>query len=95
MRKEENWFKYVSFVEGISYLILMGIAMPIKYIGGIESAVAIPGMIHGVLFMLFCVVLLYVGIECKWGIKKMLIGFVSSIIPFGPWIFHKHYMVNQ
>ena len=50
-------FRIVSLLEGLSYLVLVGVAMPMKYIGGDTSAVPMFGRIHGGLFVLFCLAL--------------------------------------
>jgi integral membrane protein len=45
--------RFVGFVEGVSYLVLLFIAMPLKYWAGMPLAVRVVGMLHGVLFILF------------------------------------------
>ena len=75
--------RIVAFLEGISYLVLLGIAMPLKYIAGIKLAVSIVGMAHGVLFVLFVILLIQVATERSWTFKKSLLAFISSIVPFG------------
>jgi integral membrane protein len=75
--------RIVAFLEGISYLVLLGIAMPLKYLAGIPQAVRVVGMAHGVLFVLFVILLIQVAIERSWSTKKSFLSFLSSIIPFG------------
>lgn len=76
-------FRTISFVEGISFLILVFIAMPLKYIAGIPLAVKIAGMTHGILFILF-VIALYKSIrEYNWENKMIIKLFIYSLIPFG------------
>jgi integral membrane protein len=76
-------FRLVSFAEGISFLLLLGIAMPLKYVWKMPEAVRIAGMIHGVLFVTYCILLLMVMIEMKWKFKNGAILFLASILPFG------------
>jgi len=76
-------FSLVNTLEGYSYLILLFIAMPLKYLMGIAIAVKIAGMIHGVLFMAFVVLLVLSWEETKWNFKENIIFFVASLIPFG------------
>ncbi|MGJ8634562.1 MAG: DUF3817 domain-containing protein [Luteolibacter sp.] len=76
--------RLVSFLEGISFLVLLYFAIYHKRILGQEDAIRVPGMIHGVLFMLFCLVLGYVWIERKWSFGKVLLAFVCSLVPFAP-----------
>jgi len=92
MSKTQVIFKYVAYMEGISLLLLLGIAMPVKYLLGDPRMVAKVGMAHGLLFMLYIVVLIYVAVQWQWGIKKVLLGVLASILPFGPFWFHKKYV---
>lgn len=75
--------RIIAFLEGISYLVLLGIAMPLKYFYNQPQAVKTVGMAHGVLFVLFVVLLLFVHIELKWKLSKTFWVFISSLIPFG------------
>lgn len=75
--------RIVAFLEGVSYLVLLGIAMPLKYLAGLPHAVRIVGMAHGVLFVLFVILLIQVATEKSWSFKKSALSFVSSLVPFG------------
>ena len=79
----------IAFVEGISYLLLLLIAMPLKYLLGIKLGVTIVGGIHGALFVAFAFMTLHAMIAYKkglfWGIK---VGF-ASIIPLGTFFLDK------
>ncbi|CAG5069448.1 hypothetical protein DYBT9623_02184 [Dyadobacter sp. CECT 9623] len=75
--------RIIAFIEGISYLVLLGIAMPLKYFAGLPQAVKTVGMAHGVLFVMFVILLIQVAIEREWSFKKSFLSFLSSIIPFG------------
>ncbi|CAG4993821.1 hypothetical protein DYBT9275_01241 [Dyadobacter sp. CECT 9275] len=75
--------RIIAFLEGMSYLILLGIAMPLKYLAGMPQPVRMIGMAHGVLFILYVLLLIQVAIERQWSIKKSLLAFVASLIPFG------------
>jgi integral membrane protein len=83
--KNENVVKFgwINTIEGYSYLALVFIAMPMKYLLGIAMAVKIVGMIHGILFVLFCLLLTKAWQEAKWPFKETIIFFVASLIPFG------------
>jgi integral membrane protein len=79
--------RMISMTEALSYLILLGIAMPLKYIWGEPQAVKIVGMIHGVLFCLFCAALLDAMLTQKWKLKPPFWIFVASLVPFAPiWV---------
>ncbi|SDH03959.1 integral membrane protein [Dyadobacter soli] len=75
--------RIIAFLEGISYLVLLGIAMPLKYLVGIPQAVRVVGMAHGILFVLFVLLLIQVATEKSWSFKKSALSFISSLIPFG------------
>jgi len=76
-------FGLINTIEGYSYLLLLFIAMPLKYIFGIAIAVKIAGMLHGVLFMIFCLLLVQAWSDVKWDFKENIIFFIASLIPFG------------
>jgi integral membrane protein len=76
-------FRAISFIEGISFLILVFIAMPLKYFAGIPLAVKIVGMAHGVLFILFVIALYKSVKEYNWQNKITIQLFIYSLIPFG------------
>jgi|688.fasta_scaffold363270_2 integral membrane protein len=76
-------FRLVSFVEGLSFLFLLGIAMPLKYIWQLPQAVEVAGMVHGVLFIAYCFLLLMVTIDRKWSFGKAVLLFLISLVPFG------------
>lgn len=81
-------FRLVAFLEGCSFL-LFAITMPLKYMIGMPKPNYFVGMAHGILFMLYIVLLLQVSTEYKWPIKKILLAFVASLIPFGTFIANK------
>jgi integral membrane protein len=76
----------VGLFEGISFLVLLFIAMPLKYGLGIAIATKIVGMIHGGLFLWFLYTLYEFHKEYKLGVKFNTIAFLCSIIPFG-WLY--------
>ncbi len=79
-------FRLISAIEGLSYLILVFIAMPIKYMGDNPYYVKIFGMAHGVLFILFMISLFEVKKREKWDTGFMFQLFVLSLIPFGAFV---------
>ena len=83
--------RVVGFLEGISFFLLLFIAMPLKYILGNAILVKYVGMGHGVLFMIFLAVLFIVCEKQKWSIKVFIYGLMASILPFGPFVFD-HYL---
>ncbi len=88
----KSTFRIVSILEGLSYLILLFIAVPIKYIGGDESWVKMFGMPHGLLFVGYIILAYLVKAELKWDNKTFLIVLAASIIPFGTFYIDKKYL---
>lgn len=78
--------RVIGFLEGISYLVLLGIAMPLKYLAGMPMAVKMFGWAHGVLFVAFCAALLQVFLVHRWSLFKAGIAFVASLLPFGTFV---------
>lgn len=82
--------RLVGFLEGISFLLLLFFAMPLKYIWDNPIYVKYVGMGHGLLFIVFLAVLFIVGQKQKWPFKMLILGLIASILPFGPFVFdHK------
>ncbi len=88
--------QWTGDVEALSFLVLLLIAMPMKYIGGNPYPVQVVGMVHGVLFMVYILALIQASIAYKWSIKVLVLGFCAAIIPFGPIIADKRlYRVDE
>jgi integral membrane protein len=75
-------FRLVAFLEGCSYLLL-AVTMPLKYKMDMPLPNYIVGMIHGVLFVLYVVLLIQVAAKYKWPFIKIVLAFIASLIPFG------------
>jgi integral membrane protein len=74
---------WAGVAEGISYLFLLGVAVPMKYIGGNAVLVKIVGPIHGALFVLFCLLALRAWDKGSWKMSQAAKVFATSLIPFG------------
>lgn len=74
--------RIVAFLEGCSFLLL-GVTMVLKYKFSMPQPNYIVGLAHGILFVLYVVLLIQVSLLHKWGIIKMFLAFVASLIPFG------------
>ncbi|QTD39101.1 DUF3817 domain-containing protein [Polaribacter batillariae] len=85
-------FRIVSFLEGISYLLLLFIAVPIKYFQGNDSYVKMLGMPHGILFMLYIVLAFMLQKPMKWNNKTLGIIMLASVLPFGTFYIDKKYL---
>ena len=78
--------RVVAFLEGISFLILLFVAMPLKYAAGLPGAVRVVGMANGVLFILFCVALFRAATDREWPFGRWAGAFVASLVPFGTFV---------
>jgi integral membrane protein len=74
--------RIIAFIEGCSYLLL-GFTMILKYKFAMPQPNYIVGLVHGILFVLYIVLLLQVSFLHRWNIFKMLMAFLASLIPFG------------
>jgi integral membrane protein len=88
-KKMLQQFRLIAVLEGISYLVLLGIAMPLKYFAGKPEMVKITGMTHGVLFILFGAYLVACTLTYGWKAKFSIWAFLYSIIPFGTFVLEK------
>ncbi|MFP2899418.1 DUF3817 domain-containing protein [Corallococcus sp. 4LFB] len=76
-------FRAVAFWEGLSFLVLLLIAMPLKYVLHMPLGVRVVGMAHGLLFMAYLYTLTMAAIEYRWGVKRIAVAFVASLVPGG------------
>jgi integral membrane protein len=79
-------FRLVAILEGISFLILLLIAMPLKYMAGLPMYVKYVGWAHGVLFILYVIFLTQAWMEYNWKLKKVALAFLASLLPFGTFV---------
>lgn len=89
MKTPLSRLRIIGNLEGISYLLLLGIAMPLKYLAGLPLAVKITGSIHGFLFVSFMIALANVWKTEKWSFKKLANAFILSFVPFGTFYLDK------
>jgi integral membrane protein len=87
--KLKKQFILTGHTEGISFLLLLGVAMPLKYYFNMPKAVTVMGMIHGMLFIAFVYMIYRMFDDQKWPLKKCAQAFLLSIIPFGTFFLHK------
>lgn len=85
-------FRGIALLEGISYILLLFVAMPLKYIWQMPAAVKAVGMAHGVLFVVYVLALLLAANERKWSVGKSAKLFIASLIPFGAFVADKWIM---
>jgi len=82
-------FRMIAVTEGISFLTLLFVAMPMKYFMGMPEVVRVVGTIHGGLFLLYVGLLTVIHFRQRWSVIFSLYAFVASIIPFGTFVLDK------
>lgn len=87
-----NAFRIVAFLEGISYILLLFIAVPIKYFGNDPQYVKLLGMPHGILFIGYIILAVVLSSKLKWKIKTLFFILAASVIPFGTFYIDKTYL---
>lgn len=95
MKKTFSWFRKVAFAEGISFLVLLFVAMPLKYFAGLPLAVTIVGGLHGVLFVAFAVLAREVKSDYKKDFKWLMRAGLASILPFGTFVADKQWKKEE
>ena len=85
-------FRIVAFLEGLSYILLLGIATPVKYLMDDPQYVKLLGMPHGILFMAYIVLAFFLKPEKGWKGKTFAIILLASIIPFGTFYVDRKYL---
>jgi integral membrane protein len=86
MRNPVHFLRMVGLCEAISFVVLLGIAMPLKYMWHMPIAVKIAGSIHGILFITFCIALVRAKFFAKWSIGRAAQIFIAALLPFGPFV---------
>ena len=92
LEKQKKVFKYVSILEGLSFLLLLFIAMPLKYIWSMPQMVQQVGMAHGVLFVAYVIGAIWLFRPLNWNFKELLVVLGCSLVPFGPFYVEKKYL---
>ena len=85
-------FRLITLLEGSSYLLLLFVAVPLKYLMGDESYVKLLGMPHGVLFIAYIILSFVMRNKMNWNTTSFIIILLASIIPFGTFYVDKKYL---
>lgn len=85
-------FRKIGVAEGISMLVLLFIAMPLKHWANMPLAVKYVGWAHGILFIAYCALALMVKEERKWPFSMLVYAFLAAFLPFGTFVFEKKYL---
>ncbi|AFL85189.1 integral membrane protein [Belliella baltica DSM 15883] len=98
LETKKKWlkrFRVISIVEGLSFLLLLFIAMPLKYIFDMPLAVKYVGWAHGLLFIIYIYVIFPTAKKLDWNFSKTLFGLLASVLPFGPFIFDRNLKIQE
>jgi integral membrane protein len=95
MKNPIPFLRKVALAEAVSFLVLMGVAMPLKYFMDIPVAVKVAGWIHGVLFVTFCGALLQTMIVAKWPVLRSAMIFIAALLPFGPFVVDRRMAIYE
>ncbi len=79
-------FRWIAIAEGVSFLLLLFIAMPLKYWAGMPLWVRIVGSAHGGLFLLYIWAALRAARHDRWSIGQLVVALIASLLPFGPFV---------
>lgn len=90
-----NSFRIIAFFEGLSYILLLFIATPMKYFANDPQYVKMLGMPHGILFMLYVILAFMLKQENELIKKNFKMVLLASIIPFGTFILEYKYLKNN
>jgi len=84
-----RWLRLIGIAEGISLLVLLGIAMPLKYLAGQPGMVKVAGWMHGLLFIIFMAAVFVVYQQRNWPFKKVILALIAAFFPFGTFVFDR------
>lgn len=94
MKSTADPVRVIALVEGVSFLVLLGVAMPLKYFADMPQPVKIVGWAHGVLFMLLGVGVAWKVITRRWNFGRACIVVVASLLPFGPFLIDRRVLMQ-
>jgi integral membrane protein len=86
LRTPVGRLRVIGIIEAISFLILLGIAMPLKYFAGMPEAVSVAGWLHGILFVAFFIALMLARDAMQWSVRWTAIVLLAAFLPFGPFV---------
>lgn len=75
--------RLISLVEGVSFLVLLGVATPLKYLAGIPEVTSVVGAAHGVLFILYALAAFALMLALRWSPLWFVGAMAASVVPFG------------
>lgn len=88
-------FRFITFLEGLSYILLLFVAVPIKYYGANDLYVSLLGMPHGILFISYLILVFFLKSDYQWNKLDIFIVCLASVIPFGTFYVDKTYLASN
>ena len=85
-------FRIIALLEGLSYILLLFVAVPVKYSLGDPTYVKLLGMPHGILFVAYLGFAIYFKQEQNWSIKTLAVVLLGSVLPFGTFYVDNKYL---
>ena len=82
-------FRRIAWLEGVSFLVLLGVAMPLKYWAGMPLAVRVVGPIHGLLFIAYVISATHLSLRSQWSFARAALALTASVVPFGTFAFDR------
>jgi integral membrane protein len=86
LRTPVGRLRALGVIEAVSFLVLLGIAMPLKYFANLPEAVRIVGWLHGILFIAFFVALMLARDAMRWSLRWTAVVLLAALLPFGPFV---------
>ena len=83
-------FRMTALAEGVSFLTLLFVAMPMKYFMGMPEVVRVVGSIHGALFVLYVGLLAILHVKQQWSFMFSLYALTASVVPFGTFFLDRY-----
>ncbi len=93
--KTINWFRRIAVAEGVSFLVLLLIAMPLKYFADLPQAVKVVGWLHGVLFVAFLALAYEAKVVLDKNLGWLVKAVVASVLPFGTFVLDRQLRQEQ
>lgn len=90
-----SFFRVIAFAEGISFLLLLLIAMPLKYYANLPEVVMYCGWVHGIIFILYLILAFELGARLNKGFIWLVGAFIASIMPLGAFIFDRQFHTKK
>ncbi len=86
MKTTSTYLRWIGLLEGTSYLLLLFVAMPLKYLFAKPFAVQVLGSAHGGLFVVYVLAAMLASRQLRWPLRRLATVLVAAVLPFGPFV---------